>query len=266
MINRETATPATNIPVATRPAGFEQLGAILSAMNEQLAALSEADFAAETDCAGWRVRDVVAHLAASAEEMKWPWGFPVRTARGRRRYPELAPLDARNQIQIDDLAALDNEELLAFYRQRQPVALAGIQRMPAFLRRAKMPSGLPGVPKIRIAYLMDVICARDVWMHAIDIHQATGKVRVVSAHDEAVIDQIVRDLGVTWSGSTIELRLSGASNSWWILGAGQPTAQVTVDAVQFCRLLAGRPTDQLPELMAGEPAALTEITAARVLF
>ena len=91
MINRETATPATNIPVATRPAGFEQLGAILSAMNEQLAALSEADFAAETDCAGWRVRDVVAHLAASAEEMKWPWGFPVRTARGRRRYPESAP-------------------------------------------------------------------------------------------------------------------------------------------------------------------------------
>ena len=57
MINRETVTLATNIPAATRLAGLEQLRAVLNAVNEQLAVLSDNDFVAETDCAGWRVRE-----------------------------------------------------------------------------------------------------------------------------------------------------------------------------------------------------------------
>jgi uncharacterized protein (TIGR03083 family) len=235
------------------------------AMNEQLAELTDDDFARETDCTGWRVRDIVAHMTASAEEMKWPWGFPVRFLRGHRRYPEMAELDARNQIQIDDLSAFDNAALVAHYRERQPSALTGVRLMPALLRKAKAPSGLPGVPKIGIAYLFDVICTRDIWMHAIDIEQATGKRRVVGTYDEAIIDQIIRDLGVEWSGPTIELQLTGASNKRWKLGTGEVTAMANADAIELSRMLAGRPGNP-PELVSGDSAALPQLHAARVLF
>ena len=235
------------------------------AMNEQLAALTDADFARETDCAGWRVRDIVAHLAGSAEEMKWPWGFPLRIVRGHHRYPEMANLDARNQIQIDDLRALDDAALIAHYREQQPTALTGARRMPALLRKAKAPSGLPGVPPINIGYLFDVICTRDIWMHAIDIEQATGAPRVLGPYDGEVIAQIFRDLCIEWRGPTIELQLTGASSMRWMVGTGPVTAKATADAIEFCRLLAGRP-GKPPELRDGEMGAVQRLAAARVLF
>ena len=265
MIGSETTDLARAIPMTTRSAGLLQLRTTMVAMNEQLSALTDNDFDRETACTGWRVRDIVAHMAASAEEMKWPWGFPVRIIRGHRRYPDMAELDARNQIQIDDLSGFDNAALVDHYRERQPSALTGVRLMPALLRKAKVPSGLPGVPKIVIAYLFDVICTRDVWMHAIDIEQATGKPRVVGPYDEAIIDQIIRDLGVEWTGPTIELQLTGASSKPWKLGTGQVTATATADAIEFCRLLAGRP-GRPPERLSGDDDALQQLHAARVLF
>jgi uncharacterized protein (TIGR03083 family) len=209
---------------------------------------------------------MVAHLTASAEEMKLPWGFPVRSIRGHRRYPEMSTLDARNQIQIDDLRQLTNGALVQRYCELRPAAVSGIRRTPTFLGRLKVPSGLPGVASISLGYLQNVICLRDVWMHGVDLTQATGRPRISGQHDEAVVAQVIRDLAIGWTGPPIELELTGAGGNRWRLGAGESPNHVVADAVQFCRLLAGRPADPLPELVSGDHGALAELRAARVLF
>jgi hypothetical protein len=190
-----------------------------------------------------------------------------RFVRGIRRYPALSRLDAHNRVQIEDLAGLTHAQLLDRLALAGPRAVRALERTPAFLRR--VPGlrlyGVEQLPDQRFAYLWDVLVVRDPWMHRLDLCHATARPIEPAEHDAMVVGQVVRDLARTWHGPTVTLELTGPDRGQWIIGSGQPVATLRADALDYCRILSGRQGEG-PLQTAGDPAAATALTAARIDF
>lgn len=89
-----------------------------------------------------------------------------------------------------------------------------------------------------LGYLMDRIYTRDAWMHRIDIARAVGRPAVLTPDHDG---RIVADVVCEWArahGKPFTLELTGPAGGRW--SSGQGTDTLTVDAVEFCRTLAGR--------------------------
>ena len=89
-----------------------------------------------------------------------------------------------------------------------------------------------------LGYLFDVILTRDTWMHRVDICRATGRpVELTAAHD----GRIVADIAVEWArrhGEPFRITLTGPAGGTYT--SGQNGDDITLDAVEFCRILSGR--------------------------
>lgn len=86
--------------------------------------------------------------------------------------------------------------------------------------------------------LLDVVLTRDTWMHRIDVAAATGRpLELTAAHD----GRLVADVVAEWArrhGQPFRLHLGGPAGGDFAHGdAGE---ELTLDAVEFCRILAGR--------------------------
>ena len=138
------------------------------------------------------------------------------------------------------------------------------RKTPALLRSRTVPGDdLPAGSTF--GYLFDVIYARDLWMHRIDIARATGCPLMPTESDTLVVTQVVRDLARYWDGPPLVLQLTGEAGGSWLLGTGSPVATVRADAVEYCRLLSGRTAD--PEFaIDGDEAVRDALAAARVTF
>jgi hypothetical protein len=77
---------------------------------------------------------------------------------------------------------------------------------------------------------------RDVWAHRIDICAALDRtMRATSDHD----GRLVADIVAEWAAAhrqPFRLRLTGPAGGIWSTGG----EEITLDAVEFCRILAGR--------------------------
>jgi hypothetical protein len=129
-----------------------------------------------------------------------------------------------------------------------------------------MSLGIPGVPRVRVAYLLDVILNRDLWMHRVDLARATGKLFIIAEHDRHIVAQVMRDLALQWSAAPVALELTGPAGGSWLIGAGDPAAAVRADAVGYLRALAGRDDNVDLELVSGDAAVLTPLRRARLPF
>jgi uncharacterized protein (TIGR03083 family) len=237
-----------------------------------LEGLAPEDWQRDTECTGWDVAAMVGHVigasagCASVRELvrQQVWG-----TRHARDFGGNA-LDATNDLQVRDHAALSHEERLAALRDLAPAAVRGRLRLPGPLRRVRLPldqggSTAPGMPShLVLGHLMDVIYTRDTWLHAIDISRATGR-PFVPDHD--VDRRIVEDVVAEWAarhGQPVALHLTGPAGGRF--ATREPGPELSVDAIEFCRILSGRaePTDALPAGQAPTPA--TELLATRVLF
>jgi hypothetical protein len=90
----------------------------------------------------------------------------------------------------------------------------------------------------RMGYLLDVILTRDPWMHRVDIARATGRDLVLTPEHDG---RIVADVVAEWArrhGRPFTLTLTGPAGGTFVAGNGGES--ITVDAVEFCRTLAGR--------------------------
>lgn len=137
------------------------------------------------------------------------------------------------------------------FAQVGPRAAKARRRTPGFLRsrtmRDKQPvGGRPDSPTEdwTFGYLVDVILTRDPWMHRTDIAAATGRPMELTAdHDGVLVADVVSD----WAsrhGQPCQVTLTGGAGGSWTFGSGGPHLQH--DAVEFCRVLAGRgPADGL---------------------
>ncbi|CAN5895990.1 hypothetical protein BH23ACT8_BH23ACT8_25430 [soil metagenome] len=259
-----TATPAVAIPQTPPAMAREVHRAELGRLLDLVAAFTEEDWSRATDCEGWDVRQMLAHVAGAAEEAlhlrvflrHWVWGPKLR-------YPQLSRLDAANQCQIDDRHDRSGAQVAAELADIGPKAVEAAGT--TFRRRFRLPKSDPLLPGESVVYMCDVIAVRDTWMHRLDAARATSREFVIDGHDHEVVAQVVRDLGRHWEGSPVRLELTGPAGGVWTLGDGSPGATVRVDAVEYLRTLSGRHDTRALD-GTGDDAAVAAVGAARVVF
>lgn len=248
------------------------------AMLAALRGVDEAGWDEPTDCARWTVRNVVAHLVGSLADSAHVSTAMRHNIVGRRKYRDLRPLDALNEAQVDDRREWPAERLLEDFERLAPKAVRARLRIPRLVRRIRLPSSM-APSGTTFGDLLDVIYIRDMWMHRVDIARATGQPFLTTESDLDVVAQVIRDLDRGWPGPPTRLVLTGVGSNdvgssadagstaqaSWLLGQGSPVASVTVDTVEFCRLLSGRPANPAYEI-DGDPSLREQLNAARVVF
>lgn len=221
--------------------------------------LTDDQWHAATECPRWTVFDIVAHVAAAMQNAANPVLWVSDGIRGRLRNRRDAFLDAGNEIGIDRRRGHTVAQLVADYRSLIDAAVP-----PRLMRWVPVPvGGLP--PGADVAYLVDVVLARDAWLHRYDIARATGGSVDPDPSTTEVVAQVIRDLARAWRGPDIVLDLSGPEGGTWLLGRNPQAPVVTLPAVEFLRHLSGRvvPVD----LLAGVPNEVRpDLESARVTF
>jgi hypothetical protein len=89
-----------------------------------------------------------------------------------------------------------------------------------------------------MAYLVDRVVTRDVWMHRVDIARAAGAELVLTAeHDGRLVADMVAD-GAGTHADPFVLELGGPAGGTYL--RGDTATPVRVDAVEFIRIVSGR--------------------------
>jgi uncharacterized protein (TIGR03083 family) len=231
-----------------------------------LRTLGSDDWALATDCTEWDVRTLVAHLVAQCEDGIHLASILRRELLGRHRYPDKTSVDAHMAVGVDDHRTATGPQLVERFARLWPRAARARRRRPAALRRIKLDPGIPGQPRLRLDYLLDVIYNRDLWMHRVDLARATERPFLLGDHDREIVAQVGRDLARAWSETPVALQLTGQAGGCWLLGSGDPVAVVRADTVAYMRALAGRDDDVALELVSGQASALAPVRQARVVF
>lgn len=147
-------------------------------------------------------------------------------------------VDALTAKQVADHADLSPPELIARIDDVGPKAARWRATRPALFRRMAIKEDVGGEEETwRMGYLLDVILTRDPWMHRVDTARATGReMELTPEHD----GRIVADVVAEWArrhGAPFTLTLTGPAGGSYVSGDGE---HITIDAVEFCRTLAGR--------------------------
>ncbi|WP_426594417.1 maleylpyruvate isomerase family mycothiol-dependent enzyme [Cellulomonas sp. McL0617] len=230
---------SATVEMTSRADAVDAATAELSALIDDVRALTSEDFRSPTDCAGWTVRDVVAHLTGAADEAVHPMVLVRHMVTARTRLRGSALADALTAQQIADRAPTSDDEVVAELVALTPKAPAARARVPGLIRRRALPdpAALPGDT---LGYLLDVTYTRDVWMHRVDIARATGRAMHDSGAEATIVGQLVRDLQRGWSGAPFRLVLTGRVEGTWRVGAADAAPTIAVDCVSLFRLLSGR--------------------------
>jgi uncharacterized protein (TIGR03083 family) len=236
-----TAVDVTTIPRIKHAEAMQ----ITAVENRKFAAalgnLQPGDWTKPTDCARWDVRALAAHVVGSAAAQASPREFIRQVRAGRPVVAEIGAQnwwDGMNEIHVREREALSVDELMAEWDRSSQRALRARTKLPrpiAKLPLLKLPAP---VGRQSVSYLFDMGFTRDTWMHRIDLTHAAGTpFDADAAHD----GRIVADLVTEWAGTHGEpftLALAGPAGGLFTSGTGG--AQVKLDAIEFCRILAER--------------------------
>jgi uncharacterized protein (TIGR03083 family) len=236
--NRRNSPP----PVAplSHDEGLDLFAAELQRNLDVMTTLSAEDWTARTDCPDWDVRRMYLHVLGACESGA-SFGELLHQMRAARAYqrthggPQEAALSA---TQVADRLTLTPQELITRFGDIAPVTVAKRRRLPSLLRRASLKVDGPVVERWTLGYLIDTIYLRDAWMHRIDVCRAVGRPPVLTAdHDGRIVADVVGE----WArrhGQPFTLVLGGPAGGTFAVGTGGE--QHDIDAVEFCRILAGR--------------------------
>jgi uncharacterized protein (TIGR03083 family) len=230
-------------PGLARPAAMRLAETEYQRVADAVEALQPDDWSRPTDCAAWDVRRLVAHIAGMAAFASSPreMARQMRAAKARQREGQQL-VDAQTAVQVAERDHLSPDDLRQELRRIGPRAARGRRRIPAFLRRLRLPEPqiVNGTPEAwSLGYASDVIFTRDPWMHRLDLARATGQDPTLTADHDGVI---VEDVVLEWArrhGRSYRLELTGPAGGSWRSGRGGE--EVVMDAADFCRVLAGRP-------------------------
>lgn len=231
---------------------------ILETLND----LSDDDWSKPTECEPWAVRDVVAHLVGWDEAIVSPREFARQTVHGYRTRKAHGgnPLDAQNQFQVDDRAALSPAELLEQLRTLTPKFHKAKRRFGTMGRAVPFKQNFTGT-WVTLGYAMTTILGRDHFMHHIDICRATGRTFQPNAAEITIAHDALREWAEQ-AKADVTLELSGPAGGTLVRGSG--TTTITADAIDLCRVIAGRDSDDVK--VSGDEAAAQGWLAQRAVF
>ena len=232
----DSLTPITHVEGMTLFAQELQRNLVL------MRTLTPSEWTTQTECPDWDVRRMYLHVLGACESGA-SYRELVHQMRAARRYqrrhggPQEAALSA---TQVAERLHLSPDELLQRMTAVAPRVVRTRSRMPSLMRRAKVAVDGPVAEKWSLGYLVDVIYLRDAWMHRVDVSRATGRDLTLEAgHD----GRIVADVAAEWGrrqGRPFTLVLTGPAGGTFLSASGAGGPEITMDAVEFCRVLAGR--------------------------
>lgn len=223
-----------------------------------LGQLAPADWDKPTDCVGWSVRDIVAHVLGWAEAMsnvKEGTGQTVQAVRRRKAFSNL--IDAQNEVQVSARRWLSTEELLSRLEASLPRFVKVRSGAGRVLRRVPYFSGLTGWTNL--GFIADHIFTRDVLMHRIDIARALKTELVVGTDEQRVIEDCMREWADA-SGADMTLELTGAAAGTYVAGAGEE-ATLKGDSIDLLRYMTGRESLDAFEISGDEGRAVSWLEA-----
>lgn len=204
-------------------------------------ALAAADWAKPTDCARWDVKALAAHVVGSAAGQASPREFFRQVRTGKPIVAEIGAQywwDGMNELQVRERASLSTEQLIAEWDTGSEKAVKARRKMPRLIARLPLLNLPAPVGRQPLAYLFDIGFTRDVWMHRIDLTRAAGTpFGADAAHDGRLIADIVAEWAGT-HGQPFHLELTGPAGGRYVAGSGGEHR--TLDALEFCRILAER--------------------------
>jgi uncharacterized protein (TIGR03083 family) len=216
-------------------------------LSELFASLGAEDWDQQTECPVWTVKDMAGHLLGAAEANASMLENGRQMMRGLSAAQKSGGVlaDGLSEVQVRKHAGDSAADVAAAYASTWPKAVKGRARTPGFLRKGfKLTVEVPGIKeKWSLGYLVDTIYTRDAWMHRLDICRATGRPFERTADHDGVI---VADVVAEWArrhGQPFELSLDGPDGGVFVSGAGGSPGggeQLTLDAVEFCRIVSGR--------------------------
>lgn len=207
----------------------------------QLRTLTSADWTRPTDCSLWDVRAMAGHCVGMLSDFTSLRSMVKRVFAATRaaKAEGCVMIDAMTALQVADNAGLTTDELIAAIEERGPAAARWRTGAPALLKAMPLKENVDGRPETwRLGYLLDTILTRDPWMHRVDISRATGRDLVLTPDHDG---RIVADVVAEWArrhGRPFVLELTGPAGGRFVAGDGGE--QITLDAVEFCRILSGR--------------------------
>jgi uncharacterized protein (TIGR03083 family) len=245
-VSAVTRREADVVDVATiariqRPEAARLAEAELLRFADALEALGADDWSKPTANHLWDVRAMAGHTLGMAETFT-SFRNVARDMRAAGKLKGDGPqVDGLTAQQVQRTADLSTTELIGRLRGAASVN-ARWRAARRIMRAAPMKEEVPGNggPETwKMGYLFDVILTRDPWMHRSDLAAATGKpMRLDAGHD----GRIVADAVAEWAsrhGQPFVLELTGPAGGTFEAGAGGEV--ITMDAVEFCRVLSGRP-------------------------
>jgi len=234
-----TATPIE----AVRAIDRTEARGLAATENERVLALlrslGDGDWTRTTDCPAWDVRSLSAHVLGGMEAFTSVRQLVHNMRAGAKAAGDGPFIDGMTAVQVQERADLSRADLLERLAEAGPRAARWRSRVPSLLRRAPMKETVGGVEeKWHMGYLLDVILTRDTWMHRVDIARATGQELVLTADHDG---RIVADAVAEWArrhGRPFTLELTGPAGG--AFASGSDGEHITMDAVEFCRVLSGR--------------------------
>ena len=233
------STSVEDVPAITRP----ETGVLAATENQRilelLRSLSDDDWSKPTDCPAWDVRALAAHVLGGMEAFASIPQFVHQMRAGTKAAGDGPFIDGMTAVQVRERADLSRDQLLTRVADVGPRVARARVRVPRPFRWMPLKEEVGGVPETwRMGYLLDVILTRDTWMHRIDITRATGREMVLTAeHDGRLISDAVAE----WArrhGQSFLLHLEGPAGGTFANGDGGE--EITIAAVEFCRILSGR--------------------------
>lgn len=238
-----TAQPIDTIQTITRSDTEAMARTEYARIASQLRSLAPDDWTKPTDCPLWDVRAMAGHNLGMAETFT---GFrhlfrEMGTATKTSKRDGGAMIDALTARQVADRADLSTDDLIARVDDVGPRAARWRAKAPWPFRTMPMKEQVGGTTETwRMGYLLDTILTRDPWMHRVDIAVATGRdLDLTADHDGRIVADVVAELARR-CGRPFTLTLTGPAGGEFVNGDGS-SEHVTIDAVEFCRILSGRP-------------------------
>jgi uncharacterized protein (TIGR03083 family) len=238
--------PTTMLDVATVPRIAHREAMQISAVENsrfgaQLRSFAPSDWTKPTDCVLWDVKALAAHVVGAAAGQASLPEFVRQVRKGRPLVAEIGAKywwDGMNELQVRERTGLGTDELIAEWDASSARALRARTRLPRPIARLPLLNLPAPVGRQPVAYLFDMGFTRDVWMHRIDLARATGKsLDLDHDHDGRIVADIVAEWAQTHQ-EPFTLLLGGPAGGQY--ASGTDGEEVSMDAVEFCRILAER--------------------------